>query len=120
MAPTLPVPALLRQLAQELEALQHMSAEIETAIDEVIERQTGTLDASGMRKLQLLDILNQSLVALAAFAAGAAALASPAWRIDGAAAAADLRLAGLAQRLSSGGGDAGAAPDNGVELFRDG
>ena len=118
MSVTLPVPALLRQLAHELEALQRMSAEIETAIDEVIERESATLDATSMRKLQLLDILNQSLVALSTFAGRAAALAAPAWRIDGAAAAADIRLAGLAQRLAAGGGDASLS-DDGVELFLD-
>ena len=117
---SLAVPALLHQLAHELAALQRIAAEMEDAIDGMIERQAGALDAASMRKLQLLDILNQSLLALADFAGRAAALASPEWRLDGATAAADLKLSRLAQRLAAGAGDAGPASEDGVELFLDG
>jgi hypothetical protein len=116
----LAIPALLRQLARELDALQRMAAEMECAVDGMIERHAGTLDAASMRNLQLLDILGQSLQALATFAGNAAALASPAWRLDGGAAAADLTLASLAQRLAAGEGDAASAAADGVELFQDG
>jgi hypothetical protein len=116
----LAVPALLRQLAHELAALQRMADEIEDAVDGMIAREAGMLDAASMRKLQLLDILKQSLLALAGFAERAAALAPPAWRIDGGAAAAGVTLSGLAQRLAAGGGDAGSASADDVELFREG
>ena len=73
---------------------------------------------------QLLDILNQTLLALATFAGNAASLSCPEWRIDGKAVTAELKLASLAQRLARGGGGA-AKPaaqscDQSYELFADG
>jgi hypothetical protein len=116
--------ALLRQLAHELGALQLMTADMESSVDDMIERHAGVLDARSIQNLQLLDILNQTLLALATFAGNAASLSCPEWRIDGKAVTAELKLASLAQRLARGGGGA-AKPaaqscDQSYELFADG
>jgi hypothetical protein len=112
--------ALLRQLAHELGALQLMAADMESSVDEMIERHARMLDARSIQNLQLLDIVNQTLLALAAFAENAAALSPPEWKIDGKAATAGLKLASLAQRLARGGGNAGRTPADAYELFSDG
>ena len=118
------MPALLRQLAHELGALQLMAADMESSVDDMIERHAGVLDARSIQNLQLLDILNQTLLALATFAGNAASLSPPDWRIDGKAVTAELKLASLAQRLARGGGGAAkpaALPgDQSSELFADG
>ena len=85
---------LLAQLAHELGALQLMAADMEATVDDMIERHAGMLDARSIQNLQLLDILNQTLLALAAFAANAAALASPEWTVDGQAAVAGHQARG--------------------------
>jgi hypothetical protein len=116
----LAMPALLEQLAHELGALQLMAADMESSVDDMIERHARTLDARSIQNLQLLDILNQTLLALAQFAANAAALSRPEWHVDGKAATAGLKLASLAQRLARGGGSAGRTPVEAYELFADG
>ena len=73
----LPLSVLLNQLSLELGALQLMAADMEATVDDMIERNAGVLDARSIQNLQLLDILNQTLLALAQFAANTAALASP-------------------------------------------
>jgi hypothetical protein len=78
------------------------------------------LDARSIQNLQLLDILNQTLLALAAFAGNAGSLAAPEWRISGRAATAGITLASLAQRLARGGGSAARTPADAYELFSDG
>ena len=116
----LPVTALLTQLAHELGALQLMAADMESSVDDMIERHAGVLDARSIQNLQLLDILNQTLLALATFSANAASLASPDWTVDGKAATADIKLASLAQRLAKGGGHPGKVTADAYELFSDG
>jgi hypothetical protein len=116
----LAVTALLRQLAHELGALQLMAADMEATVDDMIERHAGVLDARSIQNLQLLDILNQTLLALATFAGNAAALSNAGWRIDGQAATADIKLASLAQRLARGGAVAARAQADSYELFSDG
>ena len=121
-----PLPALLRQLANELGALQLMAADMESSVDDMIERHAGVLDARSIQNLQLLDILNQTLLALSSFAECTASLASPSWTVDGRAATAGLKLASVAQRLAKGAGGAAAAvrppvPEaDSYELFADG
>ena len=115
----LPVPVLLAQLSLELGALQRMAADMEASVDDMIERHGRVLDARSIQNLQLLDILNQTLLALSQFAAGAAGLASPHWQLDGTAAASGLKLASLAQRLSRGAGQAGRIEAEDYELFSD-
>ena len=117
---TLAVRSLLKQLSHELGALQLMAADMESTVDDMIERHAGVLDARSIQNLQLLDILNQTLLALATFADNAAALASPVWTVDGRAATADLKLASLAQRLAKGAGSASKAANESYELFSDG
>jgi hypothetical protein len=112
--------ALLKQLAHELGALQLMAADMESSVDDMIERHAGVLDARSIQNLQLLDILNQTLLALATFADKAASLAPPEWTLDGAAATAELKLASLAQRLSKGAGSASKESADAYELFSDG
>jgi hypothetical protein len=92
----LPLPALLQQLAHELGALQLMAADMEASVDDMIERHAGVLDARSIQNLQLLDILNQTLLALAMFAGNAAALSSSEWTVDSRAATAQIKLASLA------------------------
>ncbi len=116
----LPLPMLLAQLSHELGALQLMAADMEATVDDMIERHAGALDARSIQNLQLLDILNQTLLALARFTANAAALSSPEWRVDGQASIAGLTLAGIAQRLSRGAGHAVKPHDEVYELFADG
>jgi hypothetical protein len=116
----LSLPVLLNQLARELGALQLMAADMESSVDDMIERHAGVLDPRSIQNLQLLDIVNQTLLALAQFAGNAAALCGPEWRIDGRAATAGLTLASLAQRLARGGGSAGRPPAEAYELFSDG
>jgi hypothetical protein len=116
----LPLPALFSQLSHELAALQCMAADMEATVDDMVERHPGMLDARSIQNLQLLDILNQTLLALARFAANASALASPGWQVDGEASVAGLTLAGLAQRLSRGAGHPVRAQDEVYELFSDG
>lgn len=114
------LPALFAQLSHELAALQRMAADMEATVDDMVERHPGMLDARSIQNLQLLDILNQTLLALAQVAANAAALASPGWQVDGQASVAGLTLAGLAQRLSRGTGHALRTQDDVYELFSDG
>lgn len=116
----LPVTTLLTQLAHELGALQLMAADMESSVDDMIERHAGVLDARSIQNLQLLDILNQTLLALATFSANTAALASHDWTVDGRAATSGIKLASLAQRLAKGGGSAGKATAEAYELFSDG
>jgi hypothetical protein len=116
----LALPVLLTQLAHELGALQLMAADMESSVDDMIERHSGSLDARSIQNLQLLDILNQSLLALAAFSANAAAIASPDWKVDPVAATAGIKLASLAQRLAKGAGGAGKMQAETYELFSDG
>ena len=116
----LALPVLLNQLAHELGALQLMAADMESSVDDMIERHAGVLDARSIQNLQLLDILNQTLLALAAFARTTAALSSDEWRVDGKAATEGLKLASLAQRLARGGGIAGRVTAEAYELFSDG
>jgi hypothetical protein len=113
----LSLPALFSQLSHELAALQRMAADMEATVDDMIERQPGALDATSIRNLQLLDILNQTLLALARFAANAAALSAPEWQVDGPAAVSGLTLAGLAQRLAGGKGCAVKDEAESYELF---
>ncbi|MEI7598206.1 MAG: hypothetical protein WCJ41_02680 [Aestuariivirga sp.] len=113
----LPLSVLLNQLSLELGALQLMAADMEATVDDMIERNAGVLDARSIQNLQLLDILNQTLLALARFAANTAALASPEWQVDGAAAVADLKLASLAQRLVRGAGHAVKEETESYEFF---
>ena len=115
----LPMPVLMQQLAHELGALQLMAADMEASVDDMIERHAGVLDARSIQNLQLLDILNQTILALATFAGNVAALSSADWRIDVKAATADLKLASLAQRLAKGGTAAGKAQADSYELFSD-
>jgi hypothetical protein len=116
----LPLSVLLNQLSLELGALQLMAADMEATVDDLIERNAGVLDARSIQNLQLLDILNQTLLALAQFAANTAALASPGWQVDGQSAVSGLKLASLAQRLSRGAGHAVTVQDEVYELFSDG
>jgi hypothetical protein len=116
----LALPVLLTQLAHELGALQLMTADMEGSVDDMIERHAGMLDARSIQNLQLLDILNQSLLALAAFSRDTAALASPEWKVDALAATADIKLASLAQRLAKGAGSAEKVEAETYELFSDG
>lgn len=118
--PVLPLPTLLQQMAHELGALQLMAADMEATVDDMIERHAGVLDARSIQNLQLLDILNQTLLALAAFASNTAALSAVEWQVDGRAATAGLKLASLAQRLARGGAVAGRAPVETYELFSTG
>jgi hypothetical protein len=113
----LTMPVLLRQLAHELGALQLMAADMEATVDDMIERHAGVLDARSIQNLQLLDILNQTLLALSAFAANTAVLSSPDWEVDGKAATAGLKLASLAQRLARGSTAASKPPVETYEFF---
>jgi hypothetical protein len=113
----LPIPALLAQLSHELGALQLMAADMEATVDDMIERHASMLDARAIQNLQLLDILNQTLQALAQFAANAAALAAPDCKVDGLAAVTGIKLASLAQRLSRGAGHAVKDESGSYELF---
>jgi len=115
----LPLSQLLSQLAHELGALQLMAADMEATVDDMIERHATVLDARSIQNLQLLDILNQTLLALAQFAANTAALAAPDCKIDGPAAVTGIKLASLAQRLSRGTGQAVKAEADSYELFSD-
>jgi hypothetical protein len=112
--------ALLQQLAHELCALQLMVQAMEGSVDAMIARHAGVLDARSIQNLQLLDILNQTLLALATCAGTAAALAPPGWTLDGKAATAGITLASLAQRLGKGTGSATAPCTDAYELFSDG
>jgi hypothetical protein len=116
----LAISALLRQLAHELGALQLMAGEMESSVDDLIAGQAKVLDARSIQNLQLLDTVSQTLQALAAVAGNAAALSAREWKIDGKAATAGLKLAGLAQRIESGNASAGRAPAGHFELFSDG
>lgn len=106
---------LLTRLSAELSALRAMTAEVEGAVGELMAGGDGPPVTARLQALQLLDILNQSLAALATVCANGGALAAEDWRIDGAATTANLPLAGLTQRLS--GRQEPAAPREGDELF---
>jgi len=90
---------------------------MEATVDDMIERHAGVLDARSIQNLQLLDILNQTLLALALFAANAGQLAAPHWAVDGRAATQGITLASLAQRLARGAGQAGRVQAESYELF---
>ena len=115
----LPLPTVITQLSHELGALQLMAADMEATVDDMIERHAGVLDARSIQNLQLLDILNQTLLALARFAANTAGLAAPHWQVDGSATVAGITLASLAQRLSRGSGHALRVEADSYELFSD-
>jgi hypothetical protein len=115
------LPNLLRQMARELESLQLMAANMETSVDDMIERHAEVLDARSMQNLQLLDIMNQTLAALSVFADVTASLASPHWVVDADAATSQLKLASLAHRLAKGVDrePGAAAQSDDYELFGD-
>lgn len=113
----LPLPVLLAQLSHELGTLQRMAADMEATVDDMIERHATVLDARSIQNLQLLDILNQTLLALARFASNTAALAAPGWVVNGPATVADITLASLAQRLARGAGHAVRDEAGSCELF---
>jgi len=113
----LPLSVLLTQLSHELGALQLMAADMEATVDDMIERHAGVLDARSIQNLQLLDILNQTLLALAQFAANTAGLVPPECKVDGHAAVAGIKLASLAQRLARGAGHAVKDESESYELF---
>ena len=94
-----------------------VKTDMEATVDDMIERHATVLDARSIQNLQLLDILNQTLLALARFAANTAALSAPEWQVDGAAAATGLTLASLAQRLARGTGQAVRDEAESYELF---
>jgi len=106
---------LLSRLAAELRSLQAMTAEVEHALGDVITLQGG-LDAARLRTLQHLDLVNQSLRALAGVCSDCADGASPDWTLDATLILAKLPLAALARRLA---GDAACSGgvDQGDELF---
>lgn len=111
--PVLGVGDLLARLASELLSLQAMTAEIEQALGDLLP--AAHLDAGPLRTLQHLDLLNQSLQALASVCTSSAALASAEWSVDAAKAAGHLPLAALARRLT---GEPAATPaEHGDELF---
>ena len=112
----LPLSVLLAQLSHELGALQLMAADMEATVDDMIERHATVLDARSIQNLQLLDILNQTLLALAQFAANTAALV-PDCKLDGLATVSGIKLASLAQRLSRGAGHAMKDEAESYELF---
>lgn len=116
----LPIAQLLSQLSHELGALQLMAADMEATVDDMIERHAGVLDARSIQNLQLLDILNQTLLALARFAANAAHHAPPHWTLDGPSTVEGITLASLAQRLARGGSQATKVQSDSYELFADG
>jgi len=111
---------LLTQLSHELGALQLMAADMEATVDEMIERHAEVLDARSIQNLQLLDILNQTLLALSRFAFNAASLAPQGHLVDGVAAVGGIKLASLAQRLARGSGHATAPESGAYELFSEG
>lgn len=113
----LPLTQLLAQLSHELGALQLMAADMEATVDDMIERHAGVLDARSIQNLQLLDILNQTLLALARFAANTAAQAEASWQVDGGATVTGITLASLAHRLARGAGQAARAEEESYELF---
>ena len=115
----LPLTQLLAQLSHELGALQLMAADMEATVDDMIERHAGVLDARAIQNLQLLDILNQTLLALARFAANTGALCAPDWKADGLATVHGITLASLAHRLSRGAGQATKVEAESYELFSD-
>lgn len=115
----LPLPTVITQLSHELGALQLMAADMEATVDDMIERHAGVLDARSIQNLQLLDILNQTLLALARFAANTAQLSAAHWTIDGRATVDGITLASLAQRLSRGSGHALKVEADSYELFSD-
>jgi len=114
------LPTLLGQLSTELGALHLMAADMEATVDDMIERHAGVLDARSIQNLQLLDILNQTLLALSHFATNAADLASPGWAVDAREVTAGIKLASLAQRLARGSGHVGKLQADSYELFADG
>ena len=117
-AANLGVGDLLTRLSAELSTLRAMTVEVEGAVGTLIAGEKGAPPAQLLQPLQRLDILNQSLGALAGVCASAGALAPAGWMIDGAAAMAGLPLAGLAQRLS--GVDDPAAQIHEDEFFQAG
>lgn len=117
---SLTMPVLLEQLSQELGALQLMAADMEATVDDMIERHAGVLDARSIQNLQLLDILNQTLLALSLFAANASDLSSASWVVEGKKATAGITLASLAQRLARGRSAAAHVQAESYELFSDG
>ena len=114
---SLPMAQLLAQLSHELGALQLMAADMEATVDDMIERHAGVLDARSIQNLQLLDILNQTLLALSRFAANTAGLAPPHWQVDGSSTVAGITLASLAHRLARGAGQAARPEEESYELF---
>ncbi len=118
----LPVETVLSQMAEEIRHLGKLVTAMEGSVDEIIERFSGILEPRIIRDIQLLDVVGQTLHALSAFTENAARQSDPAWRIDGATAAAGLKLSGLARRLTAGGTEAAAPEQEGsgdFEFFGD-
>ena len=116
----LQVETVLTQMAEEIRHLARMVGAMEGSVDEIIERFSGALEPRIIRDIQLIDVVGQTLHALASFTANAAKQAEPGWRIDGASAAVGLTLAGLARRLTAGDVETGPpaeAASGDFELF---
>ena len=120
---SLAVPVLFHQLGHELLNLRAMVSRMEASIDGIIENHAGTLDAESIRNLQLLDIVGQTLNALAVCCGSASTLASADWIVDGKTVTEGLTLANLASRLArgiAGGDDTDQQASSAYKMFSDG
>ncbi len=93
----------LRTVAAEVSHLADMSDRLQALISSALLADT-TTNAGHLKEFQAIDLLVQRLHGVAIFISALAETTHPDWRVDAAAAAANIPLSDLARRLS------GAAP----------
>ncbi len=94
-----PVATVLSAAAAELDLATFDLARIEEAIVAVLSQQKGETDTETLRAIQAIDVLNQSLSALAAFLDLAGRDASDTSRIDPSLALGTVRMKAMLERL---------------------
>lgn len=93
-----PLSSVMAQIGAELRMLVAAFGAVEAAVDAIV-AESHRKDARTVRDLQNLDLLAQSLQALATFTEDLSASVPQAWQVDTATAARSLTLAALARRL---------------------
>lgn len=96
----MPLSETMSILAHELRMLTDSANELQDAIGDVIASAGPTAASSPIYALQNFDRICQSIAAVADFVDGLGQQANPEWLIDAQRAATEIKLSGLASRLT--------------------
>lgn len=97
--PGVPAGRVMETVGSELETLVRQCLDLQDAIGDALAADRG-VDAAALQKLQAIDQVTQSLDNLAGFMRALSVQATQDWHVDAAAAAGQVTLADLADRLT--------------------